>query len=100
MIHADSVASERFSHKKQSSRRALHSRIVAASRNLVLMKTREGSVPDLVRAMRAERPRTEEIEATGHPADDQDDGDSPDPTDARPRPIRNSMQTAEIDMAR
>jgi len=45
--------------------------------------------------MRAERARTEELEA----ADDADDDDR-DPTDARPRPIRNSMETAEIDVAR
>ena len=64
------------------------------------MKTREGSVPDLVRAMRPERPRTEEIEAVGNPTDDQGEEDNRDPNDARPRPIRNSMHTAEIDMAR
>jgi len=53
------------------------------------MKPREGSAPDLARAVRgAERPRTEEFAAAG-----EDD-------DARPRAIRGVMQTAEIDVAR
>jgi hypothetical protein len=57
---------------------------------------REGSAPDMVRAAgrgdrprAGDRPRTEEFEAA--------DGDA---DDARPRPIRQAMQTAEIDMAR
>jgi hypothetical protein len=54
------------------------------------MKSREGSAPDVVRPQRAERPRTDEF--------DLDDGD--DPADARPRPIRHAMQTAEIDVGR
>ena len=51
---------------------------------------REGSAPDLSRGTRVERPRTEEFDAA-------DDGDK---DDARPRDIRESMETAEIDVAR
>jgi hypothetical protein len=55
------------------------------------MKTREGSAPDYLRAAgRGDRPRTEEFDAAD------DDGQD----DARPRPIRNALQTAEIDMGR
>lgn len=55
------------------------------------MKTREGSAPDYLRAgNRGDRPRTEEFDAAG------DDGQD----DARPRTIRNPLQTAEIDVAR
>ena len=54
------------------------------------MKTREGSVPDLVRASRAERPATEEIEASDGEADG----------DGRPRRPLNTLKTAEIDVAR
>ena len=54
------------------------------------MKTREGSVPDLVRATRAERPVTEEIEAPAVTPDG----------DGRPRRPLNSLKTAEIDVAR
>jgi hypothetical protein len=50
---------------------------------------REGSAPDLARGGRGERPRTEEFDAA--------DGES---DDARPRSIRQPMQTAEIDVAR
>jgi hypothetical protein len=69
------------------------------------MKTREGSVPDLVRATRfaspgtgdqgaAERPITEELEA------EDVDLDSDRDTGSRSRPVRNTMKTAEIDIAR
>jgi len=55
-----------------------------------MMMKREGSAPDLARSGgRSERPRTEEFDA----ADDNDG-------DARPRAIRNPLQTAEIDVAR
>jgi|SRR5262245_8568475 len=55
------------------------------------MKTREGSAPDYLRAgTRGDRPRTEEFDAAD------DDGQD----DARPRTIRNPLQTAEIDVAR
>jgi hypothetical protein len=57
------------------------------------MKPRQGSAPDLVRGTRSERPRTEEFGAAA-------DGNDRDKDDARPRPIRNPMQTAEIDVAR
>lgn len=54
------------------------------------MKSREGSAPDQFRAAgRGDRPRTEEFDAT-------DGGED----DARPRGIRNPMQTAEIDVGR
>jgi hypothetical protein len=49
---------------------------------------REGSAPDLFRAGRNERPRTEEFDAS--------DADG----DARPRAIPEPMQTAEINLAR
>src|SRR5947208_9000479 len=58
------------------------------------MKSREGSAPGVGRSARGpERPRTEEFDAAG-------DADDRTPGDARPRPIRNPMETAEIDMAR
>ena len=53
---------------------------------------REGSAPELGHAARGERPRTEEFDA----ADADDRGGD----DARPRAIREAMQTAEIDVAR
>ncbi len=54
------------------------------------MKTREGSVPDLIRATRGERPVTEEIDVP----EDQGDGEG------RPRRPLNTLKTAEIDVAR
>jgi len=55
------------------------------------MKTRDGSAPDYLRAAgRGDRPRTEEFDA----ADDEGQDD------ARPRAIRNPLQTAEIDVQR
>jgi hypothetical protein len=54
------------------------------------MKTRDGSVPDLVRGSRAERPATEDIETSD--ADPAGDG--------RPRRPLNTLKTAEIDVAR
>jgi hypothetical protein len=54
----------------------------------------EGSAPDLGHAARGERPRTEEFDAADADADDRD-GD-----DARPRAIRDAMETAEIDVKR
>jgi len=47
---------------------------------------REGAAPDLARGGRGDRPRTEEFDA--------------DDDDARPRAIREPLQTAEIDVAR
>jgi hypothetical protein len=52
------------------------------------MKPREGSAPDIIRSQRAERPSTSEFDLED------------DPADARPRPINNAMQTAEIDVGR
>jgi len=53
---------------------------------------REGSAPDLGQVARGERPRTEEFDAA--------DDDDRDRDDARPRPIRDAMQTAQVDVAR
>jgi len=53
---------------------------------------REGSAPELGHAVRGERPRTEEFDAA--------DDDDRDRDDARPRPIRDAMQTAQVDVAR
>jgi hypothetical protein len=59
------------------------------------MKSREGSAPDLGRAIRGvERPRTEEFDASGG------DDDNRPTEEARPRTIRNPMETAQIDMPR
>jgi len=57
------------------------------------MKPRDGSAPDLGGARRAERPRTQELEADA-------DGDLGDADDPRPRAIDDAMQTAEIDVGR
>ena len=54
------------------------------------MKTRGVSAPQYRAAGRGDRPRTEEFDA-----DADEDGD-----DARPRRIRNPLQTAEIDVGR
>jgi hypothetical protein len=59
------------------------------------MKSRDVSAPELARSVGTERhPRTEELDLAD--ADDDDLGLD----DARPRPIRDALETAEVDVSR